>query len=290
MRIAAAVIGFLTIAAVSGCSASSDSPEDKTDPSGRVFISTSVDGTQIPGGGPLTLDFSQAGRVSASAGCNTANGSVEFTDGTLTTGTMASTMMGCPPGIAESDSWTTTLLTAAPAWSLDGDTLVLTSKDATVTLQDKKIVTPDRPLQGTTWTVTSLISPDAISTSLALETSAPELTIAADGSVSGITFTPMATTRMACPEENMDIERQILAVLDGEVSYTVDADTLTLRKPDDTGLILTAQQPAPQFAGAGIDHRGPVQGRVVRVIADMFDESAGSTRSLCGECDGKPLH
>ncbi len=38
-------------------------------------------------------------------------------DGTLTTGTMASTMMGCPPGIAESDSWTTTLLTAAPAWS-----------------------------------------------------------------------------------------------------------------------------------------------------------------------------
>ncbi len=88
MRIAAAVIGFLTIAAVSGCSASSDSPEDKTDPSGRVFISTSVDGTQIPGGGPLTLDFSQAGRVSASAGCNTANGSVEFTDGKLTTGTM----------------------------------------------------------------------------------------------------------------------------------------------------------------------------------------------------------
>ena len=41
--------------------------------------------------------------------------------------------------------------------------------------------------------------------------------------------------------KNMDIERQILAVLDGEVSYTVDADTLTLRKPDDTGLILTAQ-------------------------------------------------
>ncbi len=150
------------------------------------------------------------------------------------------------------------MLTAAPAWSLAGDTLVLTSKDATVTLQDKKIVTPDRPLQGTTWTVTSLISPDAISTSLALETSAPELTIAADGSVSGstgcnrmtgsaqtsdttVTFTPMATTRMACPEENMDIERQILAVLDGEVSYTVDADTLTLREPDDTGLILTAQ-------------------------------------------------
>lgn len=258
MRIAAAVIGFLTIAAVSGCSASSDSPKDKSDPSGRVFISTSVDGTQIPGGGPLTLDFSQAGRVSASAGCNTANGSVEFTDGKLTIGTMASTMMGCPPGVAESDAWTTTLLSSAPTWSVDGDTLTLTSDDATVTLQDKKIVTPDRVLQGTTWTVTSLISPDAISTSLALETSAPELTIAADGSVSGttgcnrmtgsaqvsdttVTFTPMATTRMACPEENMDIERQILAVLDGEVSYTVDADTLTLRKPDNTGLILTAQ-------------------------------------------------
>ncbi len=186
--------------------------------------------------------------------------SVQFTDGKLTTGTMALDHDGLPSrqSVAQSDAWTTTLLTSAPTWSLDGDTLTLTSDDATVTLQDKKIVTPDRPLQGTTWTVTSLISPDAISTSLALETSAPELTIAADGSVSGttgcnrmtgsaqvsdttVTFTPMATTRMACPEENMDIERQILAVLDGEVSYTVDADTLTLRKPDNTGLILTAQ-------------------------------------------------
>ena len=38
-------------------------------------------------------------------------------------GNAASTMMGCPPGIAESDAWTTTLLTSAPTWSLDGDTL-----------------------------------------------------------------------------------------------------------------------------------------------------------------------
>lgn len=258
MRIAAAVFGLLTIAAVSGCSSSSDSADSVADPSGRVFISTSVEGSPIPGGGPLRLDFTQSGRVSATAGCNTSNGSVEFTDGKLTTSTMASTMMGCPPETAESDAWTTALLSAGPSWSLDGDTLTLTSDAATVTLQDKKVVTPDRPVEGTTWIVTSLVTPSAVSTSTALETSAPELTIAADGSVTGstgcnrmtgnaevadttVTFTPMAATMMACPEDVAEIERHVLAVLDGEVTYTVDADTLTLRKPDGTGLILTAR-------------------------------------------------
>lgn len=57
MRIAAAVLGLLTIAAVSGCSSNSDTsdtPDSVADPAGRVFISTQVDGTPIPGGGPLS--------------------------------------------------------------------------------------------------------------------------------------------------------------------------------------------------------------------------------------------
>ncbi|MGC0364714.1 heat shock protein HslJ [Rhodococcus sp. 27YEA15] len=260
MRIAAAVIGLLTLAAVTGCSSSTDSPDSSeavTYPSGRTYISTAVDGEPIPGGGPLTLDFTETGRVSANAGCNTSSGSVEFTDGKLIVGTMMSTMMGCTPELLAADTWTSTLLSSTPTWRLDGDTLTIKSSASTVTFQDKKVVTPDRALVGTTWTVTSLISPDAISTSIALETAAPQLTIAADGSVTGttgcnrmsgqvevgdtnVTFSPLATTRMTCPDEVADIERQVLAVLDGEVAYTVDANTMTLRKAD-AGLILTAQ-------------------------------------------------
>lgn len=272
MRIAAAVIGILAIAAVNGCSSNSDSPGGAettsaatssaaaagSDPTGRVFISTAVDGTPIPGGGPLTLDFTAPGRILATAGCNNATGAVTLTDGKITAAALASTMMACEPGVMESDAWVATLISAAPAWTLSGDTLTLTTSDTTVTLADKKVVDPDRPVQGTAWTVTSLITPDAISTSTALETSAPELTIAADGSVSGstgcnrmtgsatvtataITFAPLGVTMMACPEDIADVERQVLTVLDGEVAYTVDAATMTLRKPDGNGLILTAQ-------------------------------------------------
>jgi heat shock protein HslJ len=261
MRIAAAVLGLLTIAAVSGCSSNSDTsdtPDSVADPAGRVFISTQVDGTPIPGGGPLSLDFTTPGLVAATAGCNTASGAVEFTDAKISTDTLASTMMACEPTVMESDTWVTTLLTAQPSWTLSGDTLTLTTDTTTVTLADKKVVDPDRPVQGTAWTVTSLISPDAISTSAALETSAPEFTIAADGSLTGstgcnrmmgsatatdttITFAPAGTTRMACEAEVADIEGHVLAVLDGEVTYTLDAGTMTLRKPDGNGLILTAQ-------------------------------------------------
>ncbi|NMM84341.1 META domain-containing protein [Rhodococcus sp. SRB_17] len=272
MRIAAAVIGLLAIAAVSGCSSNSDSPGGSentstatssaavagSDPTGRVFISTAVEGTPIPGGGPLTLDFTAPGRILATAGCNNATGTVTFTGGKITADALASTMMACEPGVMESDAWVATLIGATPAWALSGDTLTLTTADATVTLADKKVVDPDRPVQGTTWTVTSLITPNAISTSTALEASAPNFTIAADGTVSGssgcnrmtgsatvtdttITFTPMGATMMACTEDVAAIERQVLTVLDGEVAYTLDADTLTLRKPDGNGLILTAQ-------------------------------------------------
>lgn len=258
MRIAAAVLGLLAIAAVSGCSSNSETPDPVADPAGRVFISTQVDGTPIPGGGPLSLDFTTPGLVAATAGCNTASGTVEFTDGKITTDTMASTMMACEPAVMESDAWVTTFLSAQPSWTLSGDTLTVTTDTITVTLADKKVVDPDRPVQGTAWTVTSLITTDAVTSSLALETSAPELTIAADGSVTGstgcnrmtgsatvtdttITFAPMGTTRMACEPEVADIERHVLTVLDGEVTVAVDAATMTLRKPDGNGLILTAQ-------------------------------------------------
>lgn len=258
MRIVAALLGLLTLAAAAGCSESSDDGGTGTEPSGRIFVSTAVDGTPIPGGGPLTLDFTHEGQMSANAGCNTASGSVEFSGGTLTAGNLASTLMACEPGLAESDSWTTTLLSSNPSWSLDGDTLVLTTDELTVTLQDKKVAMPDLALEGTTWTVTSLVSPDAVTSSVVLDTAAPDLTIAADGAVSGstgcnrltghaeiagttVTFGPLATTRMACPPENADLERQILAALDGEVTYRIDAHTLTLTRPDGIGLILTAQ-------------------------------------------------
>jgi heat shock protein HslJ len=45
---------------------------------------------------------------------------------------------------------------------------------------------------------------------------------------------------MMCGPEVMEVERAVLAALDGTAQATVDADTLTLRNPNGHGLILRA--------------------------------------------------
>ncbi|WP_109526912.1 MULTISPECIES: META domain-containing protein [Nocardia] len=227
-------------------------------PMGHTYVSTTVQGTPIPGDGPLTLTFTD-NRVSAYAGCNTASGSVTFDGDVLRVGDLASTLIGCPEPQAGADQWMNTLLTAAPTWRLEGTTLTLRDKDQTVTLVDRKVASPDKPLKGTDWVVTEIITRDARTTSQTLAETRPTLLIAEDGTVSGttgcnrmtgtadidpsgspVTFR-LATTRMACPPEVMEVESAVLSALDGTATADIDADTLTLRnKNNDTGLVLHA--------------------------------------------------
>lgn len=254
MRILAAIV-VAAAAALTGCGQSGSSP---VTPAGRTFVSTDVEGTTIPGGGPLTLDFTDDGRVSVNAGCNTGSGTVDFANHTMTVGPLAMTLMACPGEAATADAWVTAFLEESPSWKVAGDDLILSTDTATVTMTDRAVLEPDRPIIGTTWTVSSLISPDAVSTSTALEQSVPRLSIAEDGAVTGnagcnringtadvhestIVFGPLATTRMACPDEVAEVERAVLHVLDGEVQAVVDSDTLRLTKPDGYGLELTAR-------------------------------------------------
>ncbi|BCK56391.1 META domain-containing protein [Nocardia wallacei] len=239
------------------CSSGGDGGDTGPTPMGRSFVSTRVEGTPIPGGGPLRLTFAD-GRVSATSGCNTGSGPVAFDGDVLRVSGMATTLMACPDDRSGADSWQTALLQSGPRWRLSGDTLTLTGDDLTVTLLDKKVAEPDRPLTGTTWIVTALLRPEGQVRSQALDDARPTLTIAPDGQVTGtagcnrmtgsadiagsdVTFR-IGTTRMACPTEVMEVERQVLEVLDGKTTATVDAATLTLRNPgNNTGLMLRAE-------------------------------------------------
>lgn len=253
---------FLAMVAglIAGCSSGDKDDKPAATPMGRTFVSTAVDGPQIPGGGPLTLTFAD-GRISASSGCNTADGTVDFTDDTLHVGTLASTLMACPGDRGEADSWQDKLLTALPKWQLDDGTLTLTGKDVTVTLLDKKLAQPDKPLIGTTWIISTLMTPDAQIRSQTLDYVKPTLAIAPDGAVSGsagcnrmtghataeptangpdVTF-QIGTTKMLCAPEIMEVEQSVLKVLDGKTTATIDADTLILRNTNGFGLTLRAQ-------------------------------------------------
>lgn len=248
---------LLALLAAAACGSGEHSGPAPVTPMGRTFVSTGVDGAPIPGGGPLVLTFKDD-RVSASAGCNTHSGAAYFDGDVLRVSGLASTLMACPGDQQGADEWLSGLLTSGPTWKLDNAKLTLQGNNLTVQLLDKKVAQPDKPVQGTGWIVTGLITADAQIRSRTIDEVKPTLTIAQDGAVSGsagcnrligtaaiagseITF-QVGTTKMLCSPEVMEVEQSVLRALDGKVTATVDADVLTLRNPNGNGLTLRAVQ------------------------------------------------
>ncbi|MFD0361016.1 META domain-containing protein [Nocardia sp. GCM10030253] len=247
---------LLALWAAACTSDSEKSPEHAPTPMGHTYVSTDVEGVPIPGGGPLTLTFA-ADRISAAAGCNSYSGAVALDDHKLKVSTLAGTLMACAGDRAGTDEWLTNLLNSSPGWQLDDTQLTLHGAHSTVHLLDKKVAQPDKPLTGTTWIVTETITPDARTRSQTIDEVKPTLTIAPDGAVSGsggcnrltgsatitgadVTF-QVASTRMMCPPEVMEVETAVLEALDGKTTATIDADTLTLRNDKGNGLALRAE-------------------------------------------------
>ncbi|MFD4430178.1 META domain-containing protein [Nocardia sp. NPDC058497] len=248
------------LATATGTACSSDSPkapDDTATPMGHTYISTEVEGDPIPGGGPMTLTFAD-GRVSANSGCNTSTGAVDLSNQVLHTESLASTLMACTDDRVTADRWQNSLLESDPTWRLDGDKLTLTGEAVTVHLTDKEILIPDKPLTGTTWVVTTLITEQGQVRSTTLDKVNATLTIGEGGTVNGmagcnrmtgtagvgpgdaVNFA-VATTKMMCPPDVMEIESHVLRALDGRTTATIDGDSLTLRNDNGTGLILHAQ-------------------------------------------------
>ncbi|BDT99027.1 META domain-containing protein [Nocardia sputorum] len=248
---------LVALCAIAACSRGEpDRGGGEPTPVGRTFLSTDVEGAPIPGGGPLTISFTED-RVAADAGCNKFTGAVSLDDQVLRVSGLATTLMACEDERHGADEWLSGLLNSRPSWRLEGSRLTLRSPDRTVTLLDKKVARPDKPVNGTAWQVTALITDNSSIRSRALDEAQPTLTIAEDGSVSGstgcnrltgsaevsgtqITFR-IATTKMLCSPEVMEVEQSMLKAMDGKTTATVDAETLTLRNDNGAGLVLHAQ-------------------------------------------------
>jgi heat shock protein HslJ len=63
---------------------------------------------------------------------------------------------------------------------------------------------------------------------------------AVDPSAGTITFSDVITTKIACDDDRMRLERAVLSVLDGRVAYGIEADRLRLDHPAGKGLGLRA--------------------------------------------------
>jgi heat shock protein HslJ len=232
-------------------------PDPPADLDGLVFVSTDATGHRLVAGSQIRLTF-DGDRLGASAGCNQLGGTWSLDGDVLVVpDEVVMTEMACdPPALMDQDTWLASFLTSRPTVALDGDTLTLTSGDVTITLLDREVADPDRPLEGTKWAVDGLVSADAVS-SVPSDVRTPTLQFdggqvlvdagcntgsgSYEATAPDITFGPIATTRMACDDVSMDVETHVLGALHGAVTYGIEADVLTLTNGD-TGLVLRATE------------------------------------------------
>ncbi|GAA0603594.1 META domain-containing protein [Kribbella sandramycini] len=247
-----ALVGAGLLLALTACG--NDAPAGGGSLTGKTYLSTAVteDGKpkQLAQNTKVRLQFTDDGRLIADAGCNSMQGRVSVDDGriTLTDGGLASTDMGCP-GRQDQDGWLTRILSDKPKWSLNATTLTISTASTTISLTDREVAEPDLAVDGTRWTLDTIIEGDVASHQVGAEkawitlngdrvtgsTGCNELqgkVTRADGK---LTFGELSTTRIACSGEAGKTEAALLKALKGEVSYSVESNRLSLTTADGKG-------------------------------------------------------
>jgi heat shock protein HslJ len=250
----AAGLALVLLVSVAGCQAAAGLTLD-----GREFLSTGITeggaAFALVPGTRVRLTFAD-NHVSASVGCNIFGATYRIEGGRLVTDGGAMTEMGCDEARNTQDQWLFAFLGSKPAATLAGTDLTLDNGRTVMRLVDRTIAEPDLNLVGPTWTVTSIIQGDAVSSVPAGATAS--LVFGNDGSVNvnagcnrgrgswlaqgnGITFHEVALTKMACEGAAGALETAVLAVLNaGAVQASIRANVLTLQAGG-RGLQLTAR-------------------------------------------------
>lgn len=248
------VLPLLLVAA--GCGdrggAAGAQPQLPTDPlRGMTFVAGEVTVAGAPhtlvAGTEVSVEFTEDGRLIAQAGCNTMQGAVTTGDGKITLPEgLATTEMGCDPPRHQQDELIAGLLSGTPSWQLNAAELTITAGEDTLTLTEKSVAKPAQPLEGTTWTLDTLVDGQAAQS---VPAGVPPVTAVFDGkavrvethcngvggtyTVEGdtITFELGPSTRMACGDDIMLVENSVAEVMAGAATFTIDADKLTLKAP-----------------------------------------------------------
>lgn len=221
---------------------------------GQVFLSDEVTVAGKPHAlAPRTrvsLEFTDDGRLIATAGCNTMSGPVRTSEGRLEVDDLVVTELGCDPERHAQDEWLARILGAGPEWRRHGSGLTVTAGDTELVLSRRA----DRTLEHTTWRLDTIIDgqtassvPDGAAT-LVFDGKRVEADTGCNGaggeytrSGDTIDVRPGARTLMACSPDIMAMESAVDAVLRGEVTVELDGDRLTLTNSSGKGIQLHAQ-------------------------------------------------
>jgi heat shock protein HslJ len=258
LRRSLALLTFGTLALVACADAGDDSGSWGTDPQAltghgwtldRSSMASLVD--EIPAGASVTIAFEE-GQASGRAACNSYGGAYDAgDDGSLSFEGFGVTEMGCEPSLMTLESAYLEALGTVTGFVVDG-TLTLHGDGADLTF-DEEVPPVALPLVGTTWTLTTIASGDAVSSVL----NGTEVTAAftADATVAGsagcnrysgsytwtgdqLSFSPLASTKMACADDVMTQESAFLASMERVASFAIEGSQLTLS--DASGAVLLA--------------------------------------------------
>lgn len=232
---------------------------------GRTFLSESVTEDGLPralvDGTKVGLTFHPDGRLSATAGCNNIAGSVEVESARILVGELAMTELGCAPPLHEQDRWLADFLAAGPAYTLDGDRLRLDADGTVIELIDREMADPDRSLEGTVWRLDAISAGGGQDSTVSSVPGGVEATLvfgegqvavrvqgcnqgAADVEVGEATLQvgQLTMTLIGCDGPPAEVEAAIVSVLQGEITYQVEATSLTLTHPSGKGLTFQAAE------------------------------------------------
>jgi heat shock protein HslJ len=214
---------------------------------GRTFLSMSVTkggaDIQLVPGTQIRISFTD-GRIGLSAGCNIIGGTYRLDGARLVVDAAGMTEMGCDPARHAQDDWLATFMSSRPTVRLVGNELALEQDGTVITLADRKVVEPDLALVGPTWTVTSIVSGDTVSSipdgvvatlqfapdgAVRVGTGCNEGTARAEIAGGTIRFSQVGLTKRGCVGAAAQMEAAVLSVLRaGQVAYSIEAGTLNL--------------------------------------------------------------
>lgn len=221
---------------------------------GREFLVTAASGLTLLPDIVVRLTFTDQ-QLGISAGCNSMGTGWSIDRGRLIAGAdMITTDMACEASRMDQDAAMAAFVASSPEATLLDDTLTLTTADITLTLTDREVADPDRPLAGTSWVADTLMTDDAFSTlpqgATATLAIADGLAAVSTGCNSGsapvtitgdvITFGPMTLTEIGCDGDAAALEQIVVSTLRGDLTVTIEAGSMTLVHADGSGLRFTA--------------------------------------------------
>ncbi|QNE18960.1 META domain-containing protein [Kribbella qitaiheensis] len=251
---AAVVVAGLAVA-LSGCGSESGAGGSVLE--GKSYLSTAVTESgkpkQLAPNTRIQLQFMADGRLNANAGCNSMGAAkISTSGGKLGVKDLAITDMGCDAPRHAQDDWLSKLLTSEPTWKLTDDKLELSSGTTVISLVDRQTAEPDLVLDGTKWTLETVITGETASHSA--EVAKVHLTISGErvtgstgcndfqGIVSRtgdkLTFGELSATLRACKGDVATLEKTILGALKGEVVYGITSNNLQLSPTNAPGTSL----------------------------------------------------